>query len=272
MLTAQYRMHPCISAIHCEPFYGTKSISNPAPINKFVTKYNSLTRTGKGYAPLTFLDTCICKSRLECDSGEGNISNIFEADQVEVVINTIVAIEGVSNLKGRIAVIAPYRSQIECIRHVLHSPTHLLASVSAQKSLDIIVDTVDAMQGAERDIVIFSCTRSNTIRSVCFLSIWKRLNVAVSRAKNLLVLIGDSETFSSLSTFSHFIEKCRAQAHGSNYIALAPRKGDELARPPTRGTNLSLLRRKGGYSLRSEDTLRVQGGIGKHGCAPRSRH
>jgi len=110
-------------------------------------------------------------------------------------------------------VIAPYRSQIECIRNVLQSPTHLLSSAGARNSLDIVVDTVDAMQGAERDIVIFSCTRSNTKSSVGFLSNRKGLNVAVTRAKKLLVLIGDSETLCSLPTFSHFIEKCRAHSH-----------------------------------------------------------
>jgi len=50
MLTAQYRMHPCISLIHSEPFYGTGSITNPLPASAFTTNYNSVIRTGKGFA------------------------------------------------------------------------------------------------------------------------------------------------------------------------------------------------------------------------------
>jgi superfamily I DNA and/or RNA helicase len=84
-------------------------------------------------------------------------------------------------------VIAPYRAQVQLIDMWIREA---LGNDAARDR----VGTVDAFQGQERDIVIFSFTRSNPHGRVGFLSELRRLNVAITRARDQLVLVGDRST------------------------------------------------------------------------------
>jgi superfamily I DNA and/or RNA helicase len=84
------------------------------------------------------------------------------------------------------AVIVPYRAQVERVRQLI---TAALGNGTADH-----VGTVDAFQGGERDLVIFGCTRSNPRGQVGFLKELRRLNVAMTRARSQLVIVGDSTT------------------------------------------------------------------------------
>jgi superfamily I DNA and/or RNA helicase len=83
-------------------------------------------------------------------------------------------------------VIAPYRAQVDRIRELI---TVSLGGESADS-----VGTVDAFQGGERDLIVYGFTRSNTRGDIGFLSEQRRLNVAITRARRQLVLIGDTTT------------------------------------------------------------------------------
>ena len=72
---------------------------------------------------------------------------------------------------------------------------------------------MDAFQGQERDIVLISLTRSNAQGVIGFLSEEKRMNVAMTRAKYKLLLIGDSATLSRHSFFDKLIQHYQAQNH-----------------------------------------------------------
>jgi len=69
----------------------------------------------------------------------------------------------------------------------------------------ISVNTIDSFQGQERDIVYISMTRSNTENNIGFLSDVRRMNVAMTRARKKLVVIGDSATLSQLPFYAGFI-------------------------------------------------------------------
>ncbi|WP_412541789.1 AAA domain-containing protein [Longispora sp. K20-0274] len=86
------------------------------------------------------------------------------------------------------AVIVPYRAQIQRIRARLESLLGDPSLVAAN------LGSVDAFQGGERDVVIYGFTRSNPRGEIGFLSELRRLNVAISRSKEQLVLVGDAET------------------------------------------------------------------------------
>lgn len=99
-----------------------------------------------------------------------------------------------------IAVISPYKQQIQILKdQLLHSPV-------LQPYLDkISVNTIDSFQGQERDIVYISMTRSNAEGEIGFLSDIRRMNVAMTRARKKLVVIGDSATLASLPFYADFI-------------------------------------------------------------------
>jgi senataxin len=87
--------------------------------------------------------------------------------------------------KGKIGIITPYREQ-----------KRLIQDAVARKfdTLEIDVNTVDGFQGQEKDIIMFSCVRSNKTGAMGFLNDKRRLNVAITRAKSSLWIIGDGST------------------------------------------------------------------------------
>ncbi len=98
------------------------------------------------------------------------------------------------------AVISPYKQQIHLLKEqLLHSPG---LQIYGDK---ISVNTIDSFQGQERDIVYISMTRSNAQGAIGFLSDIRRMNVAMTRARKKLVIIGDSSTLSQLPFYFNFI-------------------------------------------------------------------
>ena len=89
------------------------------------------------------------------------------------------------------AVIVPYQAQVEWIRELI---TMSLGADAADS-----VGTVDAFQGGERDLIVYGCTRSNARGDIGFLREQRRLNVAITRARRQLVLVGDTTTLTQAS-------------------------------------------------------------------------
>jgi superfamily I DNA and/or RNA helicase len=76
---------------------------------------------------------------------------------------------------------------------------------------NIEVKSVDGYQGREKDVIIISTVRSNPLGKVGFLQDWRRLNVAITRAKRGLIIIGDSHTLSSDSNWGALIGWCKSE-------------------------------------------------------------
>ena len=68
------------------------------------------------------------------------------------------------------------------------------------------ISTVDGFQGREKEIIIISCVRSNAKRSVGFVSDYRRMNVAVTRARALCIVVGDSETLEADTMLKSLVE------------------------------------------------------------------
>ena len=115
-----------------------------------------------------------------------------------------------------IAVVSPYKQQIAILRETILSNPELESFAGK-----ISVNTIDSFQGQERDIVYISMTRSNPQGIIGFLSDIRRMNVAMTRAKKKLVVIGDSATLSRLPFYSDFIryaENCNAYQSAWEYV------------------------------------------------------
>jgi superfamily I DNA and/or RNA helicase len=76
------------------------------------------------------------------------------------------------------------------------------------KTLSIDTDTIDAFQGQEADIVYISLVRSNTKNEIGFLSDYRRMNVALTRARKKLVVIGDTATIGGNPFYANFLAYC----------------------------------------------------------------
>lgn len=193
MLDEQYRMHEMIMGYSSEVFYKGKLKAAPAVRDRVLYE---------GDSPLSFVDTAGCGYE---EKTEGTrISNPEEAAflfrHLSQFADQLATHYSAENFPS-IAIISPYRQQIELLKE------ELLQSTILQPYLDkIAVNTIDSFQGQERDIVYISMTRSNADNRIGFLSEIRRMNVAMTRAKKKLVVIGDSSTLSQLQFYADFIK------------------------------------------------------------------
>jgi superfamily I DNA and/or RNA helicase len=95
----------------------------------------------------------------------------------------------------KIGVISPYNGQVHLIKCLLAEDPDIISLVRST-SATIEVKSVDGYQGRERDVIIFSTVRSNHQGNIGFLTDWRRLNVALTRAKSALLVVGDMDTLS----------------------------------------------------------------------------
>jgi regulator of nonsense transcripts 1 len=113
---------------------------------------------------------------------------------------------------GQIGVISPYKAQV---RQLASRIEKLCSDQSCNMHDTIEVNTVDAFQGSERNIIIFNCVRSNyeTVieKSLGFLLDERRLNVAITRPKFFLMIVGNSRTLNKSLVWEDMIDYCKAQ-------------------------------------------------------------
>ena len=95
-----------------------------------------------------------------------------------------------------IGVITPYVGQRVHIESYLHQKTQ----VSAQSYAQVEISSLDAFQGREKDYIILSCVRANKYKTIGFLNDARRLNVALTRAKFGLIIIGNPQTLGNVSS------------------------------------------------------------------------
>ncbi|KAF8208137.1 AAA domain-containing protein [Mycena galopus ATCC 62051] len=189
MLQVQYRMHSDICAFPSKTLYSSKLTSSPSVASHLLrdlpeTHADSLDDEKEVLAtPVVFFDTAGCEyfERLEGDNDEGSRCNENEAT---VVKNWVDKLVGAGVQPAQIAVISPYQAQV----------TLLTSLIRPQYGIELEIGTVDGMQGREKDAVIISLVRSNETREVGFLKEKRRLNVAMTRAKRHLCVVGDSAT------------------------------------------------------------------------------
>lgn len=121
-------------------------------------------------------------------------TEIYNLDECALIASIIKSF-GSSLESKKIAVIAPYRAQVRELRKVLSS--------------NVSVNTVDAFQGKESDVVIFSLTRTHgSLEANLFLADNRRLNVALSRAKDKLIIVGNKEYAAKNALLRAIMGKC----------------------------------------------------------------
>ena len=178
MLVKQYRMHERIMAWSSEEMYG----------GKLVAAESVASATLENLPVLLFIDTAGCDMEEQRDSEDGeSLRNPGEAD---VVMKYVLKLKTSGVPLTSIGIITPYSAQVNLLRSMRNEERWSFGS-------DLEVSTVDGFQGREKEVVIISMVRSGADRQVGFLSENRRMNVAITRAKKHVALVGDSETISN---------------------------------------------------------------------------
>ncbi|MEM0924799.1 MAG: AAA domain-containing protein [Planctomycetota bacterium] len=177
-LTVQYRMNEAIMAFSSDQFYEGSLEADTSVAKHRLCDLDGVDETDWTVDPLLFVDTAGAgmNERIEADGeskyneGEGNVIVGFVEQLLEAGV-----------LRSDIAVIAPYAAQVRWLRN--------------RRSLrEVEIDTVDGFQGREKEVVLITLTRSNERGEIGFLGDERRMNVALTRAKRKLIVVGDSAT------------------------------------------------------------------------------
>lgn len=174
MLSTQYRMHPEIMRFSSDHFYngGLKTAEDvllrerDAPDGHFLF----IDTAGTGFTEKVKKQTLSTYNEEEAGLLVKHLSENINADQ-------------------SIGIIAPYKAQVEVIRELIKDNPAF-----DEVRDNISINSVDAFQGQERDVIYISLTRSNDKNEIGFLKEYRRMNVAMTRAKTKLVIFGDSGT------------------------------------------------------------------------------
>lgn len=151
------------------------------------------------------------------DEREGNSPSFFNVSEIEVLMHYLKALLDTQKKKGiakispkEIGIISPYRKQVEKIRKAIDKELKALTDIKELK-----VGSVEEFQGQERKVILISTVRSTTDYvkfdeqfSLGFLTNPKRFNVAITRAKALLILVGNPVILSKDPFWSRFLKFC----------------------------------------------------------------
>jgi len=177
-LTIQHRMLRPIGDLISECFYNKNLTSvREKPDVSLASLYR---------CPVTWLSTSHIERRSERTAGQ-SFENPVECRIVRDVLARINFILSRKKQRCKVAVMAGYVAQVKALREAIRDHVHRWGN------LDVVCNTVDSFQGQQADICLYSVTRSNPNGRLGFLREKPRLNVALSRARDVLLIVGDSE-------------------------------------------------------------------------------
>lgn len=182
LLTMQYRMNSDIMEFSSRWFYHGRLVAAPGVGDRLVSPIDM---------PLLFVDT----SQLGFGERQGRTLSRSNANEARLLVHTLrdyvqlMSPQRIQDDAVDFGIIAPYRSQVRLLRKLLKLQPFFRAL-----RRQISVGTVDGFQGQERDVIVVSMVRSNDDGSIGFLRDLRRMNVAMTRARMKLIVVGNAET------------------------------------------------------------------------------
>jgi predicted DNA helicase len=181
LLTVQYRMHESIMGFSNAEFYGGQLVADESVAGHRLCDLAGVRAEPLTERPVRFIDTAGASYEEELEEDTSSRRNMQEADLAAKKVRQLLS-AGVG--AHEIGVIAPYRAQVRALRERLRDVTGLE------------LDSVDGFQGREKEAIVVSLVRSNPKGEIGFLEDVRRTNVALTRARRGLIVIGDSATLS----------------------------------------------------------------------------
>ena len=202
LLKIQYRMHEDIMRFSSHWFYQDELKAAPEVSQRGILAYDT---------PVVWFDTANCD--FEEDRLSESMSRINKQEAVLLVEQLQSYIEKIT--KERVldesidfGLISPYKSQVQYIRGLIKRN----AFFKPFRKL-ITVHTVDGFQGQERDVIMISLVRANDQGNIGFLNDLRRMNVAITRARMKLIILGDASTLTKHAFYRELYKYITAHGH-----------------------------------------------------------
>jgi superfamily I DNA and/or RNA helicase len=193
LLNVQYRMHEAIMGFSNREFYNNELRADASVAGHTIDLPDN--------APLVFIDTAGCSFDEKQNPETQSLYNPGEFDILRKHLDALLApAHDHAEALPDIGIISPYREQVKYMQE------QLAKDPSIPEGLDLDIDTIDSFQGQERDVIYISLVRSNEKAEIGFLADYRRMNVAMTRARKKLVIIGDSATLGQHRFYRDFLE------------------------------------------------------------------
>ncbi len=202
MLKVQYRMHEAIMRFPSDYFYQGELVAHESVKAAVLRPYE---------APVEFIDTAGC-GFVETQDPE-TLSRYNEEEAHLLIRLAEKLVEGIGpdvwpEEKITMGIITPYRSQVDLLHKLAEQ-----SSVLEPLHKFITINTVDAFQGQERDVIAISFVRSNDKAEVGFLGDIRRTNVAITRARKKLIMVGDSATLGAHPFYVQLLDYVQSRGY-----------------------------------------------------------
>jgi len=188
-LDVQYRMHEQIMGFSSAEFYRDSLVADSSVRSHLLCDLPGVAATELTNTAVTFIDTAGASYDEESSEKHDSKGNPQEASLVARKVEQLLA-AGLGT--EAIAIITPYSAQVQLLRDLLPG--------------EIEIDSVDGFQGREQEAVIISLVRSNREGQVGFLAETRRMNVALTRARRKLIVIGDSATITAHPFYQRLVD------------------------------------------------------------------
>ncbi len=186
MLDRQYRMNQRIQAFASREFYdGELRPAEPEVAGRTLDDLDGVSRSDLPNTlrdPVTFVGV------------EGTDSQYTDSEEAARIADLIERYAAAGVDRSAIGVIAPFRAQV--------------SEISSHVPPEVMVDTVDRFQGSSQEIIIVSFTATGTLEGPIFED-YRRINVALTRAKRALVLVGDEHALASDPVYKRMLQWAR---------------------------------------------------------------
>ncbi|KIZ03846.1 putative Regulator of nonsense transcripts 1 [Monoraphidium neglectum] len=207
LLQVQYRMHPSLSAFPNAQFYDGLLVDG-------VRAADRTRPQGFAFPSASHNVVLVDVDGEEQTSQRGSHSNEKEAEVVVRLVTRLVERCGLRT--GQIGIISPYKAQVQLLARKLPFETTTKVGGGGDDDdeaarLNLLeCKSVDGYQGREKEVIVFSAVRCNSRREIGFLKDWRRLNVALTRARRALVVVGSCRTLRGDENWGAFVEWAEA--------------------------------------------------------------
>jgi predicted DNA helicase len=190
-LSVQYRMHQKIMEFSSERFYNHELVAEASVRGHLLSDLPTVTAVDVLTSePVTFIDTAGAGYDEELEPDGESRRNPSEG---QLVLRKLAELRDAGLRSRDIGIITPYAAQVRWLRE--HT-----------EDAQLEIDTVDGFQGREKEAILISLVRSNQKNEIGFLADTRRMNVALTRARRKLIVIGDSATLASHEFYTAMLE------------------------------------------------------------------
>lgn len=198
LLNVQYRMNDAIMHYSSKTLYDSKLVSHSSVASHVLSDLPSVIESDVTNSPLIFIDST---GQEETESTDEEMISKFNVQEAHLVLCHLHELLECNILPSWIGIISPYQAQV-----------HLISKLVKPHYPEIEVSSVDGFQGREKEVIIVSLVRCNDQGEVGFLQSTNRLNVALTRAKRQLCVVGNGKTLARDASLKMLVGYLEASA------------------------------------------------------------